>query len=116
MPTYKIPLVGRFFGDSGEQSSQANTFYTNLKKINAHEAEVKGRRKAGEPTAEYVRENPEARLIMPANAAERRVSELRRHKRELAEKDAAPERIKMIDAQITQQMLSFNDRVRQAAQ
>ena len=115
IPTYKIPLVGRFYGDSEQQSSQGNTFYNNLKEINEHEAEIKGRRKAGEPIGDYFKENPEARLITMANAMERNVSVLRKRKRELMAKDASPETVKAVDTQITARMKLFNDRMKQVS-
>ncbi len=112
LPTYKVPLLGRFYGDAEQQSSQSNAFYNNLKAINEHEAELKGRRKAGEPTAEYLTENPEARLVMMANAVERDVSQLRKRKRELMAKDASKESVKLIEQQIANKQRRFNEAVR----
>jgi hypothetical protein len=60
LPPHKIPLVGRFFGDSSGQSSQGNKFYSNLKRINEVEAELKGRTKDRLPVDEFKAENPES--------------------------------------------------------
>jgi hypothetical protein len=114
LPTYKIPVFSRFYGSSEGQSSQGNAFYGNLKDINEHEAEIKGRRKAGEPIGDYIRENPEARLFQYANKVERQVSALRRQRRELLKKDAPREQIKAIDDRLTNVMRQFNERVRAA--
>ena len=115
LPTYKVPLVGRFYGNAEQQSSQGNAFYNNLKAINEHEAEIKGRRKAGEPLGDYIQENPEARLVHLANATERQVSALRKRKRELIAKDMGQDDIKAVDLQITARMKTFNDRVKQVS-
>jgi hypothetical protein len=113
LPPHKKILIGRFFGDTKGQSSQGNEFYANLKRINGHEAEIKGRMKNREDVAEYKRENPEWTLIGAANGAEKRVQELRKRKRDLLKQDAPKERIKMIDELITTTMKSLNEKVRE---
>lgn len=112
LPTYKIPVLSRFYGSSEGQAAQGGAFYDNLREINQHEAEIKGRRKAGEPLGDYIRENPETRLIQYANKVERQVSTLRRRRRELIQKNATPDQVRALDARITHLMRSFNDRVR----
>ena len=112
LPTYKIPLIGRFYGSSEGQAQQGSAFYSNLREINEHEAEIKGRRKAGEPIGDYLISNPEARLVRYANHVERQVSQLRRQKRDLTAGGASKDQIKAIDARITQLMRAFNYRVR----
>ncbi len=111
LPTYKIPLLGRFYGNAEGQAGESQKFYNALREINEHEAEIKGRAKAGEPVAEYLADNPEARLWKAANTYERRVSLLRRRKRELVKQDADAETIKAIDQQITATMQRFNELV-----
>jgi hypothetical protein len=114
LPTYKIPLVGRFVGETKGQAAQSAKFYDNIKLINEHENEIKGRRKNREPVDEYIRENPEARLYGAANNVERTVQALRRRKSEMIKKDAPKEDIKAIDKRITDIMTRFNERVGQA--
>jgi hypothetical protein len=114
LPTYKIPLVGRFVGETKSQAAQSAKFYENIKLINEHENEIKGRRKNREPVDEYIRENPEARLYGAANNVERTVQALRRRKSEMIKKDAPKEDIKAIDKRITDIMTRFNERVGQA--
>lgn len=111
VPTYKIPLAGRFFGDTKAAASEANKFYTNLKELNQHENEIKGRRKDKGDVAGYIRENPESRLVNAANAVERNVQALRKKRRELVESDAPKEKVQQIEKQITAQMKRLNDMV-----
>lgn len=109
LPTYKIPLIGRFYGNVDQPASQASAFYSNLKAINEHEAEIKGRARHGEPIDGYLAANPEARLFMAANAAERQVSQMRKRRRELVERDADADTLHALDEQMTARMRAFND-------
>jgi hypothetical protein len=58
LPPYKIPLVGRFYGDTSSQAAQRSKFYDNMIELNKHENEIKGRRKDRKNVGEYTRENP----------------------------------------------------------
>lgn len=53
LPPHKVPLLGRFYGNAESQSSQGNAFYSNSKRINEVEGELKGRRKDGLPRDEF---------------------------------------------------------------
>lgn len=114
LPPYKVPLIGRFYGNSDSQSSQANSFYSSLNQINEHEAEVNGLRKDGKglEAARYIRENPESMLISAANAAERRVRELRTMKRDMIARNAPSTQIVAIEHQISARMQAFNELVK----
>jgi hypothetical protein len=122
IPVHRIPLVGRFYGDTGAQSSQANSFYTNIKATKEIEGEVMGRMKETKFTpeekrlevAKYIKEHPEYKLIDLASAAERDVSELRTFKRTQVAAKKPREEIKKTEEKITKIMTTFNNRVRQA--
>ena len=111
VPTFKIPLAGRFFGDTKAAASEANKFYTNLRELNQHENEIKGRRDNKEDAAGYIRDNPESRLVKTASRIERNVQELRKKRRDLVEKGASKEAVKQVETQITVQMKRLNDMV-----
>jgi hypothetical protein len=114
LPPHKIPLLGRFYGDTKGQSGVAAKFYDNLKELNEHEAELKGRRKDKGDAKGYLRDHPEALLVPLANQIERDIQDLRRRKRELLEKDASKDRIKLVEQQISARMQRLNDRVERA--
>lgn len=117
LPTYKIPLLGRYYGSSEGQAPQASKFYTNLKQANEHEAEIKGRRKDGLPVDDYVDDHPGVpKLVRMGNDAERKVSAMRKLKREMVKRDAPREKIKAIDDRITLIMARFNERSEQLNQ
>lgn len=115
LPTYKIPLLGRFVGNAEGQASQGSAFYANLNKLNELETEIKGLRKDGrfEEAAQLMRDRPEASLIAMANKAERDVQALRRDKRELIAKDASREEVRAKEDQITAVMSRLNEMTKQ---
>jgi hypothetical protein len=111
VPTYKIPLAGRFYGDTKSSAAEAGKFYSNLIELNKHENEIKGRRENKEDVTGYIRDNPEARLVKAASRIERNVQELRKKRRDLVEKGAPKEAVKQIEDRITVQMKRLNDMV-----
>lgn len=112
LPSYKIPLAGRFFGDASGQASQGAAFYNNLRELNKHENQIKGMRKNGEDVTEYRKENPESFLINQAAYAEKSVRTLRNHKRLLLSKNASSAEIQRVETRITEIMKRLNDNVR----
>ena len=112
LPLYKVPLVGRFVGDTKGQAGESSKFYENVKQINAHELQYKGLIGDGRraEAAEYLADNPAVRLIMAGNHAERAVQKLRAQKRDLIEQDANRSAIVAVDGQITAVMRQFNER------
>lgn len=113
LPLHKIPLVGRFVGDTEGQSGESAKFYAAIKRINGHEREYKGlmEKYGREEAMQYIEENPEAKLWMGANRVERIVQKLRKEKRELLKGDSGQDQIRDIDARITSVMQGFNKRV-----
>jgi hypothetical protein len=111
LPPYKIPLVGRFYGDTAGSSATSSRFYNNLQRMNIHSNEIAGRREAGRPIGEYMAKNPEARLASEAQRTYRDVQKLRKRKREMLDKGASKESIRVIEQQITRRMERFNERL-----
>jgi hypothetical protein len=112
LPPYKIPLVGRFYGETKSSAAESGRFYKNLTKLNEHENEIKGRRESKQPTAEYLQENPEARLAPLARKTYSDIQKLRKRKEQLLERDAPRESVKQVEEMITRKMQVLNDRVK----
>ena len=110
LPTHKIPLAGRFYGNTASQASQGNQFYANVNRLNELETEVKGLIKDRKPqeAAALVRQRPEAYLMAQANAAERQISQLKQQKRAMAERGESRERVRAVEERITQVMARLN--------
>jgi hypothetical protein len=111
LPTYKVPLVGKFYGDVQSQAAQANRFYDNITRMANYENEIKGRRKDGVATADFFRDHPEARLWQQANRLENQISTINREKKDLLEKNAPAARIKQLNERKTRIMTQFNNQV-----
>jgi hypothetical protein len=111
LPLYKIPLVGRFYGDTKGSSSVANHFYDNIKKMNEYENTVKGMRARRENVQQLYKENPEARAYEFANEVEREVQKLRKLRHSQVEKDAPREAVQATEKRITYQMNRLNSRI-----
>jgi GNAT superfamily N-acetyltransferase len=113
LPAYRIPLVGRFYGETQSNAAESQRFYNNIIKMADHENEVKGRIKNKEPVAEYLRDNPQARLWKTANNVENQINALNKQKKEFIEKGLPKDRIKRIENQKAAIMKRFNDQLAQ---
>jgi hypothetical protein len=110
--TYQMPLISRFYGSIEDQTSEISKFYANLKAINSHELEIKGRIKHQEPLADYLQDHPEARYYRIADTIERQVSQLRARKTALTERSVDKTMTKRIDEMILTKMKQLNDLVK----
>ena len=113
LPSTKIPLVSRFYGDTEESASQRNKYFTNLSRINAYAAEIKGRREhPGTGTVtEFIKDVPEARLVPLATSTYSAIQKLEKFKRQAIERDLPKERVRNIEKLIQERMKQFNKRV-----
>ena len=110
LPMYKIPIAGRFVGETTGVGPESGRFYDNLERIGAHDFPLKKmkeeRNLAG--LRDYLNENPEAKLIKMADKAQRDISDLRMRKRKTDDQ----ERVKSIESMISLRMKSFNNQVK----
>jgi len=113
LASYKIPLVSRFYGDTKESASEANKFYTNITRINEHGLEIKGYRThpGSGNIGEYIKENPEARLVGMASHTAQMLQNINAQKKKALERDLPKERIKQLEDLAKLHMKRFNDRV-----
>ncbi len=109
---YKVPILGKVYGDINAPASVANKFYLNVKQMAEHENELKGRK--GPAISAYIKENPEARLSKMANNLENDISKLNKTKREFIERNAPEDRIRRIEEQKLRMMKQFNEKVKRA--
>jgi hypothetical protein len=114
LPPYKIPVVGRFYGETKSSAAESNRFYKNLTELNKLENEIKGRREKRQPIGDFLKENPEARLAPMARKTQEDIQKLRKRKEQLLERDAPRESIKQVELMMTKKMQAFNARVEAA--
>jgi hypothetical protein len=111
LPSYKVPLLGKFYGNTESQASQSNRFYENVTAMANHENEIKGRQKNRESVTDYYNDHPEARLYSQANTIENEITKLNKQKKEMIARNAPKAQIKRIEDQKTLIMKRFNERV-----
>jgi hypothetical protein len=115
-PSYRVPIVGKMYGETETPAAISSKFYQNVTLLAEMENEIKSRQKNREDTKEYRAENPESRLINRANYLENQITALHKQKKLLQEKDAPAERIKKIDEQKTKLMKGLNDQIKKIQQ
>jgi len=113
-PMYRVPIAGKFVGETKTPSAVSSRFYDNMERMNTFEHEIKQREKNKEPTDKYMKAHPTAYMWKEANAAQREVSKINKEKRLAIERKASAEEIKKIDERKTAKMKEFNDKVRAA--
>jgi hypothetical protein len=111
LPAYRVPLLGRFYGETESNAAESQRFYNNITRMADHENEIKGRIKNKESVASYYRDNPEARLYQQANAIENQINALNKQKKDFIERDLPKDRIKRIENQKALIMKRFNDQL-----
>lgn len=116
LPPYKVPLLGRLYGNTRGPSGQSGQYYANVKTLNEIENEIKGRLRNSEDAEGYQKSEPLSQLVQRGNVAERHISKIRKVRRMVVEK-AEPgyqERVKELDKLIGETMANLNREVAKA--
>lgn len=113
LPPHKIPLVGRFYGDTTGQSSEASKFYGTLEKLSEHRGTLDRMKDAHDLEAyrEYAKEHPESRLYARAARVQRELASLRKLKRKMIERNADRAKVRQIEDRMRTLMTRFNQSV-----
>jgi hypothetical protein len=114
LPSYSVPLVGRFFGDVNEMAAVSSAFYRNLTELNIQKEEIKTIRKEKGDVQAYLAENPEARLAQMATAQYNQIKNLRKLRQAALEK-GDKERAKTLEEAIKKRMINLNERYEKLA-
>ena len=116
LPPYKIPLVGRLYGNTRGSAGHSGAFYENVKTLNELENELKGRQRNDQDVDALFRQEPLMGLISLGNNAENVVRRLRGERRQIVERrdPDSKDRIREVDAEITETMSDLNREVSRA--
>lgn len=112
LASYDIPLAGRFYGDIKSPAANSQHFYDNVTRMAEYEATIKGMRQRKENVADFLNENPDARLWQQANNVENQISALNKQKKQWRETGRSDEQIKTLDDRKQAIMTRFNERVK----
>lgn len=111
VPSSKIPLVGRFYGNAEGTNAVRTAYFENLKWINQERAELKGRSKAQQPTDGYVAENPGSTLFQSTAKSIDEIRRQQQHIRGMRARNAPAADIRKQEAEVRDKMIAFNKRV-----
>lgn len=115
LPSYSVPLVGRFHGNVNEMAAVSSAFYRNLTELNIQKNEIKAIRENKGDVQAYLAENPEARLAQMATAQYNQIKNLRKLRQAALEK-GDKERAKKLEEAIKTRMVNLNERYRKAVE
>ena len=110
---YKVPIAGRFFGDTESKASTTARFYSNVTELNKHLNEIEGRRKSGQEVSSYIQENPEATMSQAVRRYTKTIGDLKKARDRVEEQGGSRDAIKYYDNRITEVMQQLNDRVKE---
>jgi hypothetical protein len=111
IPPYKVPILGKLYGETTTPSAVTDKFYKNVITLAEHEGTIKRMREKKASTQEYKQEYPETKLINRVNRLENDISKLNRTIKDLSDKpesDFNKDRIKRLKEQKTRMMTQFN--------
>ena len=114
VPMYKIPLLGKLYGETSSNSVERGLYYENVKRINAHHEEIDGLRaetNGGSKVNDYLNENPEAGLIGSAKFINKSIDRLNKSKKLQLKNNANAASIRTIDDKIAKKMKLLNDKM-----
>jgi len=116
LPAYKIPLVGRLYGNTSGPGAQSEQFYANVKALNEVQNEIKGRSINGENVDEYRKTEPLSSIAGMGDVYSRQISKIRNVRRHVvqAAEPGYQERVKDLDKQIGELMGNMNREVAKA--
>jgi hypothetical protein len=111
VPTYKIPLVSRFYGVSSDSSGVSGQFYRNLRRMNMHALEIEGLKENRGNVAGYISSNPSAKYVKYTENTYKRVQELQKARRKILQSGIGKDRVKQIENTLKVTMKNFNDKI-----
>lgn len=113
LATQNIPIVGRFVGNSKQRASETAKFYDNVKMLNGHQREIEGREKDGQDASEYISANPESDLYKAGDKIYRKVSQIKKARREAKAAGASRDELREYDDAVLSLMTELNQAVRE---
>lgn len=116
LPPYKVPLVGRLYGNTRGPSGQSEAYYENIRAINLVESEIQGRRRQREEVQSLMREEPLADLVGLGRGTETMIRRLRQRRRIVAERreEGFEAEVARLDGEIGEAMAKLNNAVTKA--
>ena len=112
-PTHRIPVVGRFYGNTESPSAIQNKFYNNVTLMNKYANEVKSIEESGQDPTKFFKRYPAAVLYEEVNDYYNEVNKMNADKKEMLKAKVPLKEIRLLEQAKTQTMKEFNDQVKQ---
>jgi len=111
VPSYKVPVLGRFQGETDSKPVITSRFYTNLNAMYEHEFTIKNLKNNEKAKNQYYKDHPEARAWRMAEGFDAKINEINAAKKQ-KEIDGAPQKeLQRLDNLKIIQMNKFNDAI-----
>ena len=114
VPSYRIPLAGRFYGDAKSQAAIQDKFYNNITLMNKYGNEIMNIQKSSQDPSKFIAANPAAQLYNSASEYNNMINEMNKNKKMMLKNKVPLKDIRDFEAQKYQLMKSFNDQVADA--
>lgn len=116
LPPYKVPLVGRLYGNTRGTAGQSERYYENQRLVNEVQSELKGRQRKGDDPEGFEQREPLTKVVVTGNEVEKRIRDLRAERRAVIERkeDGYQAMVRNLDFQIGMAMTEFNSEVARA--
>ena len=112
IPSYRIPIVGKFYGESKSDAAVQDKFYKNIIKMSEYEGIIKRMETNNADPEMFFIKHPKARFYDDANKYENEVRKLSIERRQLIMNKASKEELKDNQMQKIELMKEFNQQVR----
>ena len=111
VPAYKVPVLGRFQGETDSKPVITSRFYTNLNAMYEHEFTLKNLRDNPQATAQYYKDHPDARGWRIAEGFDAKINQINAAKKQQEMNHAPKEVLQRLDNVKIIQMNKFNDAI-----
>ena len=113
LPSYRIPLVGRFYGDTKSQAAIQDKFYNNVTLMNKYANEIKNIEDSGQDPSKFIKQNPASQLADSVGDYYNAVNQMNAERKEMMQAKLPMSEIRKLEAAKAQTMKDFNDQVAQ---
>jgi hypothetical protein len=110
-PAYRVPVLGRFYGETDTKPVISSRFYNNINQMYEHENTIKNLVKDPVAKRQYLQDNPDARMWPMAEKFEAQINDLNAMKKKLQMANRPKEQIDRLDNKRIILMNRFNDQL-----
>jgi hypothetical protein len=113
LPSYRIPLAGRFYGDTKSQAAIQDKFYNNITLMSKYANEIKNLQLSGQDPSRYMIAHPESQFYAAASQYNDVVNQINENKKLMLRNKMPMKDIRENEAQKIMLMKQFNDQIAQ---